>query len=59
MVKLAAITALGLISLTGQTAAATVKILPFGASIVGAPVCCLRLCIIAPTSSFQFRALIN
>jgi hypothetical protein len=38
MVKLAAITALGLIGLAGQAAAVTVKIMPFGASIVGAPV---------------------
>ncbi|KAF2800121.1 carbohydrate esterase family 3 protein [Melanomma pulvis-pyrius CBS 109.77] len=39
MVKLAAITALGLIGLAGQAAAVTVKIMPFGASIVGAPGC--------------------
>jgi hypothetical protein len=38
MVKLAAITTLGLIGLVGQAAAVTVKIMPFGASIVGAPV---------------------
>ncbi|KAF2708788.1 carbohydrate esterase family 3 protein [Pleomassaria siparia CBS 279.74] len=39
MVRLTTITALGLIGLAGQAAAVTVKIMPFGASIVGAPGC--------------------
>ncbi|ORY09648.1 SGNH hydrolase-type esterase domain-containing protein [Clohesyomyces aquaticus] len=39
MVKITPLAAIGLVGLAGQAAAATVKIMPFGASIVGAPGC--------------------